>query len=79
MKNPRTRNPAAKKYRYVVKVVEEVESSTAIESDVKLPWSRIEEIAEHRRVKGELSFASVNDVDIYCDTVFVNGKEVHHP
>ena len=79
MKNSRTRKFAAKKYRYVVRVVEKVVSSTAIESDVKLPWSRLEEIAEHRRVTGELSFESVNDVDMYCDTVFVNGKEVHHP
>ena len=66
----------AGKYRYVVKVVEEVEYSTAIESDKKLPWSRIKSIAEKRRVKGELSFLGVKDVDMYCPETYVDGKEV---
>lgn len=62
------------KYRYVVKVVETVESLTAVESEKKLPWSKIKDIAESRRVAGELSFNGVTDVDMwvcdaYCDGI----------
>lgn len=65
------------KYRYVVKVVETVESLTAVESDKKLPWSRIKKIAERRRVTGELSFNGVSDVDMWVCDAYVDGKEIH--
>lgn len=65
------------KYRYVVKVVETVESLTAVESDKKLPWSVIKKIAERRRVAGELSFNGVSDVDMWVCDAYVDGKEIH--
>ena len=65
------------KYRYVVKVVETVESITAVESDKKLPWNRIKDIAERRRVAGELSLTGVSDVDMWVCDAYVDGKEVH--
>lgn len=65
------------KYRYVVKVVETVESLTAVESEKKLPWSKIKDIAESRRVAGELSFNGVTDVDMWVCDAYVDGKEVH--
>ena len=71
-----TAHQSHRKYRYVVKVVEEVESSTAIESDKKLPWCRLKAIAERRRVKGELSLCGVKDVDMFCDEAYVDGKKV---
>lgn len=70
-----TAHQSHRKYRYVVKVVEEVESSTAIESDKKLPWCRLKAIAERRRVKGELSLCGVKDVDMFCDEAYVDGKK----
>lgn len=68
------------KYRYVVKVVETVESLTAVESDKKLTWDRIKDIAERRRVAGKLSFNGVTDVDMgvcdaYCDGISMSQKE----
>lgn len=69
-------SPDRKKYRYVVKVVETVEYSTAIESDKKMPWCALEKIAESRRIKGELSFLGVKDVDSWCDEAFVDGTLV---
>jgi len=77
VKKPKAKS-SAKKYRYVVKVVEEVESLTAIESDKKLPWCRLKEIAERRRIRGELSLCGVKDVDMYCDEAYVDGKEIDH-
>ena len=65
------------KYRYVVKVVETVESLTAVESDKELPWCRIKDIAERRRVAGELSFNGVTDVDMWVCDAYVDGKEIH--
>lgn len=65
------------KYRYVVKVVETVESLTAVESEKKLPWSKIKDIAESRRVAGELSFNGVTDVDMWVCDAYVDGKEIH--
>lgn len=65
------------KYRYVVKVVETVESLTAVESDKKLTWNRIKDIAERRRVAGELSFNGVTDVDMWVCDAYVDGKEIH--
>jgi hypothetical protein len=65
------------KYRYVVKVVETVESLTAVESDKKLPWNRIKDIAERRRVSGELSFNGVTDVDMWVCDAYVDGKEIN--
>ena len=72
MKRPKSR-PAGKKYRYVVEVVEEVKSSTAIESDRKLPWSRLKAIAESRRIHGKLSLVGVGDVDMYCTEAYLDG------
>ena len=65
------------KFRYVVKVVETVESLTAVESEKKLPWSKIREIAERRRVAGELSFNGVTDVDMWVCNAYVDGKDIH--
>lgn len=65
------------KYRYVVKVVETVESLTAVESDKKLTWDRIKDIAERRRVAGKLSFNGVTDVDMWVCDAYVDGKEIH--
>lgn len=65
------------KYRYVVKVVETVEHLTAVESDKKLTWDRIKDIAERRRVAGELSFNGVTDVDMWVCDAYVDGKEIH--
>ena len=68
------------RFRYVVKVVETVESLTAVESDKKLPWNRIKDIAERRRVAGKLSFNGVTDVDMwvcdaYCDGISMSQKD----
>ena len=65
------------KYRYVVKVVETVESLTAVESDKKLAWNRIKDIAERRRVSGEPTFNGVKDVDMWVCDAYVDGKEIH--
>ena len=68
------------KFRYVVKVVETLESITAVESEKKLVWSKIKDIAERRRVEGKLSFSGVTDVDMwvcdaYCDGISMSQKE----
>lgn len=72
-KNKLQRSP---KYRYVVKVVETVESLTTVESDKNLTWDRIKDIAERRRVAGELSFNGVTDVDMWVCDAYVDGKEI---
>lgn len=66
------------KYRYVVKVVETVESLTAVESDKPLPWCRIKEVAERRRIHGGLSFNGVTDVDMYVCEASRDGLETLH-
>ena len=68
-----------KRYRYVMKVVEDVEYSTAIESDKKLSHEELKDIAERRRVEGRLSFMSVANVDIWCDEAYDNMKEMRAP
>lgn len=75
-RNMRTTGAVDHKYRYKVKVVETVEYSTVIESDKKLPWFALEKIAESRRIKGELSFVGVKDVDLWCDEAYVDGAKV---
>ena len=60
----------------MVKVVETVQYSTAIESDRKRSWDELEEMAESRRIKGELSLSGVTDVDSWCDAAYVDGKPV---
>lgn len=47
-------------------------SSTAIESDKKMTWAQLEKEAERRRVKGELSFKEVRDVDMFCSAAYDN-------
>lgn len=78
-KMPKTKAAKEKmpKFRYVVKVVETVESQTAVDSDVKLPWNAIQKIAEERMVKGTLSFCGVTDVDMWVCDAYVDGKEIH--
>lgn len=63
------------KYRYVMKVVETVESKTAVDSDVKLPWAALQKIAEKRRISGDLSVCGVKDVDMWVDAAYVDGVE----
>ena len=65
------------KFRYVVKVVETLESITAVESEKKLVWSKIKDIAERRRVEGKLSFSGVTDVDMWVCDAYIDGKEIH--
>ena len=74
---PKNKDVKRPKFRYVVKVVETVESLTAVESDKELPWSRIKDIAEKRRVAGKLSFNGVSDVDMWVCDAYVDGKEIH--
>ena len=74
------KSPKRPKFRYVVKVVETAEYLTAVESDKKLPWSKIKEVAERRRIAGKLSFNGVTDVDMwvcgaYCDGISMSQKE----
>lgn len=64
------------KYRYVVKVLETVEYTTAVESDVKMTESEIEDVAECRRVEGGLCFSGVTGVDTEVIGTFADGKEV---
>lgn len=74
---PKNKDVKRPKFRYVVKVVETVESLTAVESDKELPWSRIKYIAEKRRLAGKLSFSGVSDVDMWVCDAYVDGKEIH--
>jgi trans-2-enoyl-CoA reductase len=64
------------RFRYVVKVVETVESQTAIDTDTPLNWNEIKKIAEERRVKGTLSFCGVTDVDSWVSEAYQGGVEV---
>ena len=66
----------SKKYRYVMSVSETVKSSTTIESDRPMLFAALSQIAERRRVKGDLSLVGVEDVCIGCDEVYVDGKLV---
>lgn len=65
------------RFRYVVKVVETVESQTAIDTNTPMNWNEIKKIAEKRRVKGTLSFCGVTDVDMWVCDAYVDGKEIH--
>ena len=58
-------------------VSETVKSSTAIESDKPIRLETLNRIAEMRRVNGDLSLVGVDDVCIWCDEVYVNGKLVN--
>lgn len=71
-------NPS-KKYRYVMEVVEEVVSTTDIDSDTPLNGEQLHDIAEQRRVNAKLSFKEVRDVDIFCRAAYVNRKKVEAP
>lgn len=63
-------------FRYVVRVVENIEYLTAVESDKQLPWCRIKEEVERRRIAGDLSFNGVKDVDMWVCDAYVDGKEI---
>lgn len=84
-KAKRSQKPAAKdkksskKYRYVMEVMEEVVSTTAIDSDVPLNDEQLNDIAEQRRCDAKLSFKEVRDVDIFCCEAYVNRKKVEAP
>lgn len=69
----------SKKYRYVMEVMEEVVSTTAIDSDTPLDYEQLDDIAEQRRAEGKLSFKEVRDVDIFCCEAYVNRKKVETP
>lgn len=77
MANLKKKKTQRSRFRYVVKVVEAVESQTAIDTDTPLNWSEIKKIAEERRVKGTLSFCGVTDVDFWVSDAYVDGKEIH--
>ena len=64
----------SKKYRYVMEVMEEVVSTTAIDSDVPLDDEQLHDIAEQRRCDAKLSFKEVRDVDISCCAVYVTER-----
>lgn len=64
------------RFRYVVKVVETVESQTTIDTDTPMNWNEIKKIAEKRRVKGTLSFCGVTDVDSWVSEAYQDGVEV---
>lgn len=57
-------------------VSETVRSSTAIESDKPMRFEALSQIAESRRVNGDLSLVGVEVVYISCDKVYVDGKLV---
>lgn len=54
-----------KLYRYDMRVLETIEYSAVIESDKPVSYRELEEIAEKRRVKGNLSMEGVKDVKLY--------------
>lgn len=68
-----------KKYQYVMEVMEEVVSTTEIDSDTPLNDEQLNDIVEQRRVDGKLSFKEVRDVDTFCCEAYVNGKKVETP
>lgn len=70
---------ASKKYRYVMEVIEEVVSTTAIDSDVPLNDKKLHDIAEQRRCDAKLSFKEVRDVYIFCLEAYMNRKQVETP
>lgn len=70
------KNAKRPKFRYVVRVVENVEYLTAVESDEQLPWCRIKEKVERRRIAGDLSFNGVKDVDMWVSEVYRDGVEI---
>ena len=80
MANLRKAKPKKKakrpKFRYVVRVVENVEYLTAVESDEQLPWCRIKEKVERRRIAGDLSFNGVKDVDMWVSEAYRDGVEI---
>lgn len=76
MANLKNKKAQRARFRYVVKVVETVESQTAIDTDTPLTWNEIKKIAEERRVKGTLSFCGVTDVDSWVSEAYQDGVEV---
>lgn len=76
MANVKKKKKPLARFRYVVKVVETVESQTAIETDTPLKWNDIKKIAEERRVRGTLSFCGVTDVDSWVSEAYQDGVEV---
>lgn len=76
MANLKKKKTHRARFRYVVKVVETVESQTAIDTDTPLAWNEIKKIAEKRRVKGTLSFCGVTDVDSWVSEAYQDGVEV---
>ena len=76
MANLKKKKTQRARFRYVVKVVETVESQTAIDTDTPLNWNEIKKIAEDRRVKGTLSFCGVTDVDSWVSEAYQDGAEV---
>ena len=57
-------------------VSETVKSYTVIESDKPMRYNALSRMAEGRRVRGELSFSGVEDVYIWCDKIYIDGKLV---
>ena len=59
-----------KRYKYVVAVLESVESKTEICSDKKMSWKELEKEAERRRIAGTLTFSGVREVGMWCEAAF---------
>ena len=66
------------KYRYTMSVVEQVHSSTVIESERKMTYGQLEKEPEKRRKAGKLSLDGVEEVQIWCDAAYKNGCQGDH-
>lgn len=66
----------AKRYRYVMEVVEEVHYTTAIESERKLSYDEVRDACETRRANGGLSLKGVAEVDMWIDSAYEDGAEI---
>ncbi len=68
---------APNRYRYVMTVIETVVYTTAVDSDKKEKLDELKDIAETRRVRGELSFQRIADVDTWLEEAYENGERSH--
>ena len=64
-----------RKYTYVMRVTETVESTYSITSERKLDYEELEERTEKARVEGKLRFKAVSNVDIYTEKTYPSGED----
>lgn len=69
------RKTMKRKYEYVMRIRETVESTVTVRSERKLTFDELEERAERRRVNGTAKFDAVTDVNCWCESAKENGKE----